>query len=382
MKISSLMYSEHVGDPRVWMLNEFELGDINLLVGKNSSGKSRLLSVIHGLARLISGQQREIWATGTYRATFSDGDDVYIYELNIIDSEVHSERLQKNDRELFARNSDGEGTIWAEKISSQLDFAVSKKVLVVQAKRDRVQHPDLELINDWASETRHFQFGSSFGRNNLSHLSELLQKSPDGDFDKPADQINIQQIYSRGWDHFGEPFDRAIIEDLVSLGYPCSDVGLAPLTGVSPILAEFGSIFVQEDGLSAKTTQINMSQGMFRALALSISLNALLFQEKKRTVLIDDIGEGLDYERSKAFIGILVSRATAAGFQLIMTSNDRFVMNAVPLKHWGVVCREGSVVNVVTPKADPSAFEEFETLGLSNFDFFSGEFFRGPPLDG
>lgn len=56
-------------------------------------------------------------------------------------------------------------------------------------------------------------------------------------------------------------------------------------------------------------------------------------------IVIDDIGERLDYERSCALIELLMSKATTQQVQLIMTTNDRFVMNKVPLEAWTVLHR-------------------------------------------
>jgi len=56
--------------------------------------------------------------------------------------------------------------------------------------------------------------------------------------------------------------------------------------------------------------------------------------------LIDDIGEGLDYERSKKLIDLIIQKAKKYAVQLIMTTNDRFVINKTPLEYWLVIKRE------------------------------------------
>ena len=118
-----------------------------------------------------------------------------------------------------------------------------------------------------------------------------------------------------------------------------------------------------------------MSQGMFRALSLIIHINVILFQRKSRTVIIDDIGEGLDFSRSKQFISLLIDRSQAAEIQLIMTTNDRFIMNGVSLEYWSVLSRHGSSVKTINKKNSPQVFSDFDDLGLNNFDFFSNNFF-------
>ena len=115
---------------------------------------------------------------------------------------------------------------------------------------------------------------------------------------------------------------------------------------------------------------------MFRALSLVIHLNFCIFRHEPRTILIDDIGEGLDFSRSQSFISLLIERARNNNIQLIMTTNDRFVMNGVPLKNWGVISRSGGRVKLVNINNSKKVFEEFEYLELNNFDFFSSKFFE------
>ena len=93
-------------------------------------------------------------------------------------------------------------------------------------------------------------------------------------------------------------------------------------------------------------------------------------------MLIDDIGEGLDFSRAQSFISLLIERALANRIQLIMTTNDRFVMNGVPLKYWSVIRRTRSNVRLVNIRNSKKVFQEFEMLGLNNFDFFSTNFFE------
>jgi hypothetical protein len=115
---------------------------------------------------------------------------------------------------------------------------------------------------------------------------------------------------------------------------------------------------------------------MFRALALVIHLNVCAFTKSKKLILVDDIGEGLDYERSVAIIDLLTSKVLENNMQLIMTSNDRFVMNKVPLEYWSVLKRDGGIVKMYNSKNSQKKFEQFKYMGLNNFDFFASEFFE------
>lgn len=121
-----------------------------------------------------------------------------------------------------------------------------------------------------------------------------------------------------------------------------------------------------------------MSQGMFRALSILIQVNYARLADRSYCILIDDIGEGLDFDRSARLIELLRDKATASSFQLIMATNDRFVMDHVPLEEWTVLQRQGSHVRVLNNANSRDLFEDFKFTGLSNFSFLETDFARGP----
>jgi ABC-type Mn2+/Zn2+ transport system ATPase subunit len=118
-----------------------------------------------------------------------------------------------------------------------------------------------------------------------------------------------------------------------------------------------------------------MSQGMFRALSLIIQITFNTLKKLSTTILIDDIGEGLDFERSAKLINLLVELAEKNdNIQLIMSTNDRYVMNNVPFKYWQLIDRKGCVCKVYNYRNSQEIFDEFKYTGLNNFDFLATDF--------
>ena len=115
---------------------------------------------------------------------------------------------------------------------------------------------------------------------------------------------------------------------------------------------------------------------MVRAIGLLTIFHYSKFQKNRDTLLIDDIGEGLDFDRSKKIIEILMEEAEKGFMQLIMTSNDRFVMNTMPIQWWSVIQREGNKINIYNNQNSRDAFEEFEEWGFNNFDFLSKKLYK------
>src|SRR5205823_8580893 len=123
---------------------------------------------------------------------------------------------------------------------------------------------------------------------------------------------------------------------------------------------------VKESGIEGLIYQAALSQGMFRALSVLIQVNYCQLSKRAHCVIIDDIGEGLDYDRSSLLIELLRKKAKDANFQLIMSTNDKFVMNHVPLDEWSVLQRAGGRVSVRNIHNSKAAFEDFKFVGMSN----------------
>lgn len=104
-------------------------------------------------------------------------------------------------------------------------------------------------------------------------------------------------------------------------------------------------------------------------------LNYSIFADLPSCILIDDIGEGVDYTRSTALIELLISKVEGTQMQLIMSTNDQFVMDAVPLKYWLVIKRSTGKAKIYNYLNNKKLFDSFKFTGLSNFDFFSSNYY-------
>ena len=122
------------------------------------------------------------------------------------------------------------------------------------------------------------------------------------------------------------------------------------------------------------TEQAEISQGMFRALSLFIQINYSLLASKPSCIVIDDIGEGLDYQRSSSIIKIVIEKAETGLVQLIMSTNDEFIMNGVPIEYWSFIERTPGRAKLHNIYNSREKIEEFKFIGLNNFDLFTSEF--------
>jgi hypothetical protein len=246
-------------------------------------------------------------------------------------------------------------------------------------KRDAIQHPFLTDLHSWASSVRHYQFADMGVRALNFGPSDGKEPASDPNITERAalNHNNLYMMYRTALKRFGESFDSLVIKSLRAFRYNVTNIGIGyldPSELVAQVPVPVSYIFVQESNLKGPTRQLEMSAGMLRALNIAVQLNFWVRSQEPVCMLVDDIGEGLDFDRSTRVIRHLVSQVRHSGIQLIMTTNDRFIVNSAPLDDIAILQREGNKVRLINRESAPDEFERFSKLGLNNFDLFA----RGP----
>ncbi|WP_445172548.1 ATP-binding protein [Microcoleus sp.] len=385
MKLDIFDYVYNKGLPGEWRVEECRLSQTNLIVGKNASGKSRILRAIHTLSELLSesGSLAPRPKSYEWRLLFDIDrpEEKTEYILKIEKGLVIQEKLiiySESDKPLLDRHESGEGTIFAKKIKQNIDFQTDKTELAVVKRRDSIQHPFLENLYQWSSSLRFYEFGAQLGKNTMAHIRftmELLKNQTDF-----KDSNFVVGIFVIGKQEIGEPFIKAILSDMREIGYKLSEIGTKVPSLINPDISVDSPdnlpqfLYIQEEDLTSVTEQSEISQGMFRALSLFIQINYSLLASKPSCIVIDDIGEGLDYQRSSSIIKILIEKAERGLVQLIMTTNDEFIMNGVPIEYWSLIERTPGSAKLHNIYNSREKIEEFKFIGLNNFDLFTSEF--------
>jgi len=362
MILKSIKYSDNLSG---WAIRgrgdaPLDLEQINLVVGQNATGKTRTLDIIRFIADLIAGRadasntmRPEI---GNYELLLQNRDNIFDYILNIKGQRVKQEILSVNGLEKLNRQIQ---ILFYEKEDRNLSFKIRDNEIAV-TKGDSEQQPFFDTLYQWGSKVSHYKFGGKMSRDNYDR--------EDGSFTF-RNETNVSSVFARGLEiHGKEEFHRIILDDMKKIEYNLKSIERSLNFTMSRII-------VREVELNTYTDQHEMSQGMFRALSLIIQLNYSLLSNQPSLILIDDIGEGLDYERSKKLIDLIIKKIEGTQVQLIMTTNDRFVMNKVPLKYWQVIKREKNKSVFYNYENSKQTFDDFTLTGLSNFDFFATEFF-------
>jgi hypothetical protein len=374
MILKKIDYFEFGDKINSWSLDGLVLENINLLVGKNATGKTNALTKIAWLGNMLAGTQPQLLNSGSYNVEFSDNNDIYQYKLNLSLQKVQFEELIINGDRKFKRENDGKGQIHSNQFDTDMNFQLSPNQLVVTSKRDAIQHPFLEEIAKWAEGQRMYAFSSRLGQDTVFITNDMNNINVN-----PRDMNSVIGLYVKGEQEFAQDFRRRIINAMKEIGYELSNIGVTSnLNSLPPIPLSSGTnglmLYVGEKDSKTTILQHQMSQGMFRALSLIIQIIYNTLKNLSTTILIDDIGEGLDFERSTSVIKLISGFANEGKCQIIMSTNDRFVMNNVPLKYWQIIQRNGGQCKVFNYHNSKEKFDEFEYTGLNNFDFLATDF--------
>lgn len=375
MKIKSISYIREQDRPNAWVLkgdpnsdSPLYLNDINLIIGQNASGKSNTIEAIRNLADLLCGDQtlRNIdRKTASYNVVFENGQKHYNYILSYVEGEVTDERLFIDN---VLRLDRSRGKMYYEKLKQDVDFKTDPSVLAA-TRRDSEQQSYLEDLYQWGRSTCAYYFGTHMGRNLLIRDIQSLLKETSFN---PRETDKVSGLFAWAM-HTTPSIKQKVISDMERVGYHIEDISASLLKHFS--VSAYG-LSAKERGLNEATEQLEMSQGMFRALSLLIQLNYSLESNTPSCILIDDIGEGLDFERSKELITLIMEKTIDSSIQVVMSSNDRYVMNIVPLEYWHVIWRSDNTSTLYNYRNSKKIFDDYRYLGLNNFEFFSTRFFK------
>jgi hypothetical protein len=386
MMLRSIDVVRSEGTPLEWRLEGMRLQQINLVVGKNACGKTRALTAIGDLAWLVAGilKPGRRAQTISYRAHLTNDTPASDtrYTLKVHNSQVVEEALTIGGAERIRRGPGGAGQMWFDKQSQFLEFQTPPNRIACASRRDSIQHPYLDPLYEWGHASLQYRFNSpELGKHDLLSLS----KEPPEDA-APMLRPSVQVAYKLAADAFGAAFTKSLCDDMRKLDYALEDIGLRPVDQpLGEALKrregeEFVCLYIVEHGVPEPITQFEMSDGMFRALSILIQVTHAAMSGKPSCAIIDDIGEGLDYERSCRLVQLLIEKAKQSGIQLVMATNDRFIMNNVPLEYWTVLTRErtdrGTQIRVYNHETHKGIFDDFAYTGLNNFDFFATRFFE------
>lgn len=347
MILSEFTYRESSG----WCVKKLRLNHQNLIVGLNSVGKSRTVSAIGYVVSFIKG---DVDAQGNFSCSLLlENGRCLEYSFDVVGGQVHAEELKRDGSVLIYRDFSSAKMYDDNKVSPP------ESKLLIQVRRDTKRYPEIEEIIQWAEHTSLFVFSNiTTSPNSLSPYA--ISKEP-----------LLPVMFSK----ISESQRKMLKGFMQELGYDIKDIKDYEMPSGSK------SLHIYEGGIKVALQPFDLSNGMFRVLCVLLYMIYCSTLSEARCLVIDDMGEGLDYMRSTKLGKIMFDYCKKNRIQLIVTSNDSFLMDAVDLQHWNILQREGNYVYSINGYNNPALFEKFRRTGLSNFDILSSNFIANNSAD-
>jgi AAA15 family ATPase/GTPase len=357
MVLQYFSYIEDKSTSNEWRIKKSQLFQLNAIAGNNSTGKSRFIKAIATLAKLISNTvgSDSINKSCRWHLFFEVQCNKKIeYILEIQTGMVVQEKLifTKSGETLLERDRNGICTIFAVELNQKIIFGVNPTDLAAAKFRDCKQHPFLEELYQWSKTV--FFVGE--------HLSVKSQ----------FNSAFTVDIFRKAKEKFGKDFVQSIISDMSELDYPLAEVGIK---NFSPVTYDYhqsiAKIYIKEIESCVAIDNSQMSKGMFYVLKFFIHFNYFLHCGIPACLLIDNFGTGLDYSRSSLLTKRLIKKIEGTSLQLIVTTTNRFVVDAIPIQYLSIIENGSGLFNLSNIYNSPEKFELIRLIGLNHSDLLN-----------
>jgi len=327
-----------------WSLDGLPLGCLNLIVGMNAVGKSRTVAAIGRVVRFIRGETDAASEDFCCTLLLENGGKLE-YSFEVSGGNIQAEILRKDGKVLIRRECYS-AQMYGESVSPP------PNKLVIQVRRDTMLYPEIEEIIQWAEHTSVFVFSNiTTSPNSLSPYA-----------------ISTEPLLPVMYGKISTVQRETMLSYMRDMGYQIDRIDEYERDNGSKMLRIF------ETGIDVPMSPFDLSNGMFRVFCVLLYMIYSSTLADARCLIIDDMGEGLDYMRSTKLGRIMFEYCKSNNVQLIVTSNDSFLMDTIALEYWHILRRKGKRVQSLNSQTHSALFEKFARTGLNNFDLLSSNF--------
>lgn len=327
-----------------WTLTKVDFNRQSLVVGQNATGKTKLLESISTIINTILMKDINWKGMSYFTAQLEfDGDMSLQYDINFSAGKIVEEKLVNviTNQILVSRNN--QTCLFYDEDGINLP----ENSTALTAKLDIVKYREAASIMQWAQTTRSITFS-------LLHIDKFNQMR--------LGNISMEDMYEA----LDDDERKLICRYMNDLHYHLNNIQEINLD------ENIKYIVVEEEGVDI-FPNFYLSNGMYRVLYILFYM-LYISKQNVKCIMVDDLGEGLDYDRSTNLGKIVFQFCAEHAIQLIATSNDNFLMNVVPLNNWIVLKRKTTIVEAISITSHKTLFDKFMKTGLRNFDIISTDF--------
>lgn len=350
MYIEKYRYKDTRNAP-AWNFEEAKFKRNNLLVGKSGCGKTRFLSTIFNLGKMISSEQEET-KNGHWRLIYRHEKLRFGYELKIADGKVEHESLM--------RLSDDAEYNLIQRSKEELSYMGSK---VPQLTLSR---PAIALFKEDQSIQIAFNGFSLICRRNFDTDALIKARvivSAPKQLLKKYEQTGLisMEIYNLPLSlrlFITDKVDKALF---IKIMEAYQDVfpefihwqvrQLKPSEAPTEIEGMMPGVFFTENNVEGQILLTELSSGMLKVLLI---ITDILSAPSGSIYLIDEYENSLGINAID-FLPDLLSQST--GVQTFVTTHHPYLINTMPVANWQIMSRIGSVVSIIRGDTKKEIFE-------------------------
>jgi len=351
-----------------WTLTNLTFSKFTIIAGLNGTGKTKTCNVIRNTVMKII-EPMKVLMVGNTDLTFNISENQsYKFMISIEEDINRRRRINKEElydvgetAVLFSRDNllFNRRVIYDATSKKHTDYSPPDDTLTFHVRRDKVSYPYIEEI---ITEMKKFHFLDSEEPPALAAGDISGGKSPT--------QLPIQILPSLTplWYEKIEPGKKIeILDDLNSLDFPIKNIFVKEI-----IIAgqRIPMLYFEEEGVKGTYDFFQISSGMKKILFVIVFLHLI---EKGSCVLMDNVGDGLDFKRSVNILPII--EKIAADKQIIISTNNEILLNQTDIRNWNILFREGDIVKAYNYENSKEQLTKFANTGLSNYEYFQDKYF-------
>lgn len=372
LSITSLDYEENYFDETLkqkvcWKLDGLKLSQFTVLTGVNGAGKTRSCNVITNTIKSIIS--RVGLQLGNKHLVVNTAENMsFELVINVEQDESYKPFLKEeklfqiiNDEKklLFDRDR-----IYDSNTSQLIQYRPPENALTFHVRRDMVSHP---FIEDIFKSLNKYHF-LDFEEPKALALGKIIGEHLPLEILPSMTPMCFEQFVTN-------EKKKTILDQINYVGFSIKDIFVMPTN----ILTKDGfkkvpMLYLKEENITAPYNIMQASSGMMKVIFLIVTLNLI---EKESCILIDNIGDGLDYKRSIEAMRILEEKSKES--QIIVSTNNEFLLNQTDIRNWNILHRNGPVVKAYNYVNNKDKLIKFSDSGLSNYEYFKEEYYLEGP---
>ena len=376
LKMEKIEISQKYPDGDVYFeCSEVSLQSTNLIIGPNASGKSQFFKRLKFLKDIHKKSAPTPYTTTILHAKVvlkdeSTGKEIN-YNLKAGPGELIEETIDSKSRK-YLRRKGGNTLLLDEKTNEAQAFLINKRQSITKQIEDRKDSfPTIDKIG-FFFESMLFLDADKFNSDLVMFGDKQLI---------PSERMENLSSAVLNWKKKFPDVYNSLLKEYKKFFQDIEDISSEEFT--TPDGGVFEMLAIKERGVRDVVAATYVSSGMLRILSLlalpmcrhlSKHAEELGFDFNPSMIVIDEIDNGLDYERTGHIIDYLDSEA--AFVQVIFSSHSPVVCNFVSPERWRIFNRTASSVNITNPLDVKETREMIEKSKSANWDVYANHISR------